>query len=202
MAQKRITLLDKFIPASTEPGYGLNFVLIYEDSETRKWARDIFDRVAKLGGDDNTRATWWRLNELSIPVVLAGAVSTALRADVIVVATRATEGLPLPFYLWTKAWLPHRAKGPGALIALLPREMRKAPKTGRVKEFLRGTAELGRLDFLVEHRELPAESATEDLQNGLLNGNAKINGANGHTRNGRASKSVLPRTGQVNMWRR
>jgi hypothetical protein len=51
--------------------------------------------------------------------VLAGAVSKAMRADVIMVAIRATEGFPLPFYVWVGSWLPHRLRGKGELVALV-----------------------------------------------------------------------------------
>ena len=169
MAQNKIARLEKLVSTTPELGYGLNFVLVYEDNETRKWAREVFERVAKLGGDDSVRATWWKMSEMSAPVVLAGAVSTAMRADVIVIATRASEGLPLPFYFWVKEWLTHRVKGPGALVALLPITEGKAPNPGRVRDYLRGTAALGRLDFLVEERDLPAETSD--------NGGLKVNGS-------------------------
>ena len=56
---------------------------------------------------------------MSDPAVLAGAVSKAMRADVIMVAIRATEGFPLPFYVWVGSWLPHRLRGKGELVALV-----------------------------------------------------------------------------------
>ena len=71
-----------------------------------------------LAGKKSVSTTWWNLNELSQPAVLAGAVSKAMRADVIVVATRATEGFPLPFYIWVSSWLPHYLPGKGTLVAL------------------------------------------------------------------------------------
>src|SRR5262249_34416018 len=106
------------IPANGS-GYSLNIVFLYQDGPTRKWAKEVYERVTHVAGPETARATWWRISDLSEPGVLAGAVSTTMRADVIVVAVRTGEGLPLPFYVWVNAWLPHRAAQTGALVALL-----------------------------------------------------------------------------------
>src|SRR5512135_1759955 len=87
----------------------LNVTVLYEDGPTRSWAGEVCARVAELVGKDALHSTWWRLSDLDEPAVLAGAVSTTLRADVIVIAVRATEGFPLPFYVWVDSWLPYKA---------------------------------------------------------------------------------------------
>jgi len=74
--------------------------------------------VGRLADTHAVRPTWWKLNNLFEPGVLAAAVSTAMRADIIVVAIRAEEGLPLPFYTWVNNWLPHRLQPGGVLVAL------------------------------------------------------------------------------------
>ena len=79
-----------------EVSSGLNLSIVYEDAGSREWASDICRRVGQLVGQEIVRSTWWRLGDLSEPAVLAGAVSTAMRADIIVVALKAAEGLPLP----------------------------------------------------------------------------------------------------------
>jgi hypothetical protein len=96
---------------------------------------------------------------LNQPAVLAGAISTALRADVLMVAIRATEGFPLPFYVWVDSWLPHRSPGKAALVALITLPERPSLPIDRGREYLRAVARQGRLDFLLEERRLPCGSA-------------------------------------------
>src|SRR5258707_1912336 len=93
----------------------LNAVLVYEDAATRQWAREVFERVKREAGHENARATWWKIGDLNEPAVLAGAASMAMRADVVVLAIRRREGMPLPFYVWVNSWLPHRLQRTGPL---------------------------------------------------------------------------------------
>jgi len=143
--------LDSTVIAATQSGAGLSVTLAYQEAESRQWARQIYDRMAKVAGNAGVRATWWKIGELSEPGVLAGAVSTAMRASVVVVSTVEPKGLPLPFYVWVNAWLPHRPANTGTLVALVG----AAPKieSGGVEEYLRAVARQGGLEFLMqEHR--------------------------------------------------
>ena len=139
---------------SAEAKYVLNVVVVYEDSLTRQWAMGVYERVAKVAGHEGVQTTWWQISDLCEPGVLAGAVSTTLRADVVVVAIRAVDGLPLPFYVWVKEWLPHRIPSTGALVALLPAPGKSDSRLGRVGQYLREVAAQGRMDFLSEERGL------------------------------------------------
>ena len=139
--------------------YRSNVMVLYQDPPALTWAREVCDRVKALVGADAIRATWWKLNDLNSPAVLAGAVSTALRADVIVISVHATEALPLPVYVWVESWLPHRPKAAGALMALIAMPPRPAQRFEHVREYLRAVARQGHLDFLVEERKLAAAPA-------------------------------------------
>jgi len=103
VTSESITRLEKLIAISPQGGAPLNVALIYEDAQTREWAHEAYERVAKLAGRQGVRPTWWNLHNLGNPGVLAAAVSTAMRADAIVVAARAGEGMPLAFYAWINA---------------------------------------------------------------------------------------------------
>jgi hypothetical protein len=152
---EQITRLDKLVAHSSAVGYGLTVTIVYEDAATRKWAREVYERAAKLAGTDAMRATWWKITDLSEPGVLAGAVSTAMRSDVILVAGRG-EGLPLPFYVWVNAWLTHRVPRAGAVVALLGTPEEKSSHAGRVTDYLREVARQGKMDFVREWRALLA----------------------------------------------
>ncbi len=148
------TLLDKLATDSLATGYSLNIVVLYEDPETRKWARDVYERAIRIAGQNAVRATWWKLDELGNPAVLAGAVSTAMRADVVVLAARATEALPLSFYVWAENWMSHRLSAGGALIALLSNAASGDKEQARFREYLRSVARHSRMELLLEPREL------------------------------------------------
>lgn len=156
-----VARLDKLVTVSPGSKNALAVSMVYEDDETREWAREAFDRVLKLAGEQTVRPTWWRLSNLSQPGVLAAASSTAMRADVIVVAVRAAEGLPLPFYAWINAWSPNRLQLNGVLVALLGAPQVKNKRSGRVSDFLRTIAKKARLHLLLETRNCttwPSES--------------------------------------------
>jgi len=160
ISSERIAARDDWPLTAPGAGYSLNVVFVYQDSQTRKWAKEVYERVSKLAGSESARATWWRMSDLSEPGVLAGAVSTAMRADVIVVAVRTGEGLPLPFYVWVNSWLPHRGPQTGALVALFGESRNRSPHVDRVREYLQMVARQSKLDFLPETREL-----SEDAEN-------------------------------------
>jgi hypothetical protein len=167
-----ITRLEKLITISPT-GSSLNVALIYEDAQTREWAREAYERVAKLAGTQGVRPTWWNLDNLGEPGVLAAAVSTAMRADVIVLAARAGEGMPLAFYTWINAWLPNRFQSGGLLAALLGKAERSSARPVRVGDYLREVARQGRMNFLLETRKLHVE----------------VNGSNGHAHSNSANGS-------------
>ena len=169
---ERGTSLADLNLSKPEPGYTLNVTLAYQDSQTRAWAREVYEQICKLAGGESVRATWWNIGELGESGVLAGAVSKAIRADAIVLALRADEGLPLPFYVWINSWLPHRALANGALITLLGYSEHPVAHAARVRAYLRAVAKEGRLDLLNQERLLPVEpvrlaEVTEHGRNGF-----------------------------------
>jgi hypothetical protein len=139
---------------SARPTYCLNVLVLYQDTQTRQWAGELCERVAGLISHEAVRTTWWKMDELGEPAVLAGAVSTAMRADIILTAVHAAEGFPLAFYMWVDAWLPHRPRGAGALAALIALPERMTPQLDRPRDYLQALARKGRLDFLIEERKI------------------------------------------------
>lgn len=182
VTSESLTRLEKLIAISPNGGAPLNVALIYDDAQTREWAREAYERVAKLAGKQGVRPTWWNLNDLGDPGVLAGAVSTAMRADAIVVAARAGEGMPLAFYTWINAWLPNRFHS-GVLAALLGKTEHSSARRARVGEYLREVARQGRMHFLLETRELRIEA------NGS-NGHAHASSVNGSASANRTLASI------------
>jgi hypothetical protein len=165
----KLSRLDKVVTVSADTKCALNVTMLYEDDQTREWAREAYNRVLKLAGEQPVRPTWWRLSNLDQPGVLAAASSTAMRADVIVVAVRAAEGLPLAFYAWTNFWSANRQQLNGVLVAMLGTPQIKNQRSGRVGDFLRTVAKQARLHLLIEQRNCsaaPAEQVNGSSQNG------------------------------------
>jgi hypothetical protein len=151
--------LEKLVTGLPTAEYILNVTVVYQDSQSRKWAGEIYQKLESILGAKSVRATWWNLADLMQPGVMAGAVSKAIRADMIVVAVSASEGLPLPFYFWVNAWLPNRITSTGALVGLLGLPVPRTSESGRLRKFLRVVARRTRLDLLVAER--CAVTATE-----------------------------------------
>jgi hypothetical protein len=162
-AMKHIHVLERdaaLVQVTRDPepeDYALNLTVVYHDARTQAWAREAYDRVTKVAGKEWVRATWWKVSDLVEPGVLAGAVSTAMRAQVVVVAIDAAEGLPFPFHVWVDTWLPHRSHSAGCLYALIGRSEPRAAHAERVREYLREVARMGGFEFLLEERRFPAQ---------------------------------------------
>jgi hypothetical protein len=135
--------------------YALKLCVLYQDDQTRRWAHEVHALSRKLVGRNSLSATWWNLQLLSEPAVLAGAVSTAMHSDIIIIAIRTNAELPLAFYYWVDAWLPHRYQEPGALLALLGQSEEPQSKPERIREYLRTLSHRGGLDFMFDERSLP-----------------------------------------------
>ncbi|HZR18960.1 MAG TPA: hypothetical protein VFE51_16855 [Verrucomicrobiae bacterium] len=144
--------LAKLVTSLPTAEYAINVTVVYDQAQTRKWAGEIYQRLEMVLGAKAVRANWWNLTDLGEPGVLAGAVSKAMHADMIVLAVQSSEGLPLPFYFWVNSWLPHRTPGAGALVALLGEESPRNRESGRLRKFLRTVAKRTRMDLLVAER--------------------------------------------------
>jgi hypothetical protein len=176
-----LSRLDKVVIVPPGSGSPVNLVMLYEDDETREWTKQVHEHVLKLSGEQGLRPTWWRLHNLDEPGVLAAAVSTAMRADVVVVAVRAVEGLPLSFYTWASSWTRNRLQLNGALVGLLGTQRNMNGRAARVGDYLRTVARQSGLDFILEER---------CMQNGA-NG-AEVLG-NGESRRNNRARAVAAR---------
>jgi hypothetical protein len=147
-----ILSLEKLVTGLPASEYEMNVTVIYQDSQSNKWAGEVYQKLETLLGARTVRGTWWNIADLVEPGVLAGAVSKAMRSDMIIIAVSASEGLPLPFYYWVNAWLPNRVARAGALVGLLGAPVPHTPESGRLRKYLRTVARRSRMDLLVAER--------------------------------------------------
>ncbi len=178
-AQDPFAQIDKIMRGLLGSGQGPSVTFVYEDNQTHDWAKELHQRMAKIAGSEGVRASWWKIADLSAPGILAGAVSSAVRADIIVVASRG-EGLPLPFYVWVNLWWPHRPESAGTLVALIGEPEPKAPRAGPVGDYLGVVAQQTRMSFLKaergNHRVAQQQTVTATNGHNGFNGKRHLNG--------------------------
>jgi hypothetical protein len=155
---EQFTRLDKFIRQMANTGSGLTATFLYEDDSARKSCRELYEHVT--ASHPNIRPTWWKISDLVAPGVLAGAVSTAIRADIVVVSAGGAEGLPLPFYVWVNSWLTNRVGSVGALVALLGNAAQDGSQAGRVEKFLQAVAQNARMTFFCDRHSFARTNGT------------------------------------------
>jgi hypothetical protein len=153
---ERGTSVDSLARAVSAFGPAVKVAVIHHTENSREWARDIFARIETLGVGEGLQSTWWKMSDLSQPGVLAGAVSKAIHADVILLTIDSTQPLPFAFYVWVESWLPNRLLAPGALVTAIGIGRQLSSLAKKTREYLRTVARQGRLDLLLEERELEA----------------------------------------------
>jgi hypothetical protein len=154
------TALNRLVAGVSGSKRGPRIAFVYQDEQAHAWAREISQTITKLAGEQGVQASWWKIGDLTAPGILAGAVSSALRADVIVVASQG-EGLPLPFYVWVNLWWPNRSEMAGALIAIVGMPERNASRYDKIGEYLRVVAEQARMKFLSIEKPVNASMKKE-----------------------------------------
>ena len=155
LISQTIARLKKLLASLSESDQRLHAMFFYEDTPTQMWATEIFEQAKECVSPTALQATWWKLDDLTQPGVLAGAVSKAMRADIVVVATHASEGLPLPFYFWVNAWLPHHPQRRGVLVGLLGVAEKRNRYAGRLRKYFRVAARHAQLKLLLEECRMP-----------------------------------------------
>ncbi len=162
-----IASLERLVTGLPAAEYAINVTVVYQDLASRKWAGEVYQRLEATLGTKAVRGTWWNLADLAQPGVLAGAVSRAMRSDMIVISAAGSEGVPLPFYYWVNSWLPHRVTGSGALVALLGAPIPRNSEAGRLRRYLRTVARRARMDLLVAERVIDQSAGKVMAKAGL-----------------------------------
>jgi hypothetical protein len=155
------TVTKQGVSASPQPvslaataGRPVSATVVYEDSAGRVWAQEACERILVGPSAERVQSTWWRLEELGEPAVLAAAVSKATSAELIVVAIRATVGFPLPFYVWVGSWVSNRRTKDGKLVALIATPKLPVIERNSTSEYLRVAAQRAGMHLEVTERSV------------------------------------------------
>src|ERR1035441_8827809 len=125
MDMKRATIIDRTAPseqvarAPKESEAALNVVIVYQDSVTRYWAAELWDRMGRLIDSGGICRKSWKIGDLTQSAVFADSVQAAAKANVLIVAVRDAGEFPVTLSVWIDAWVPNRVEpSGGALVAL------------------------------------------------------------------------------------
>ena len=140
--------------------YALKVLVVYEDTVSEVWAAQFCHRATRAIGPEGLNLSLWRMGSLTQPDLLPRAVQAAAQADVLVVALRGADELPLDLCVWIDVWLPRRYRQPGVLVALIDRPEQSCFSFSRTEEYLRAVARKGSLDFMPQERKMPLGSET------------------------------------------
>ena len=122
----------------------LKVAIAYEGAAAAMCARQISERLA---ADLRSECEAWRLESLVHPPLRELAVIAASEADMIIIATRAGEALPVHVKDWIESWLPRRKGGPAALVALFEEGGETLRDSSPLCAYLSRIAERGGMDF-------------------------------------------------------
>lgn len=134
----------------------LKVVVVYQDSLTRAWALDLWDKVNSALKNESVFLQSWRMTDLTHARVLPEAIAAAATADILLVSIRAATELPPALSVWVEGWIPQRGQLAGTLVALLGTSDEPPVEPPPVERYLQAVAQRARLDFMPRQRVLPA----------------------------------------------
>ena len=166
--------LAEAIQSPLENSDQLTVVIAFEDAASRQWALQTYGQIIHQMDESEARVrtVWWKLDALMDAGLARTAAQSAAGADMIVIAAHGDRELPSETKTWIKQWLPHKAYGGSALVALLDGQ-----HYGPAHRFLQTAASRGNMDFLYRPVEivrhslpihvLPAPKTTGDTAFGV-----------------------------------
>src|ERR1041385_2762721 len=138
-----------------------NVIIAYEDFETGKRAKCIYDSlVENLGRDCQFTNQMWKFEVLGIPKLREMAARDAMMADIVLVSYHGMH-LPSEFKAWVELWVTE-PKHPIALVALLDSPETNDPRMAETRAYLADVARRGQMEFFIQPSDSP-QSANEDF---------------------------------------
>jgi hypothetical protein len=129
-----------------EAAFPLNVVILYEDVDTGKSAKEMTDVLMEdLPSECELRCNLWRFDVLSMDPIKEWAAHEAAQAEMVVIAAHGDRPLPPQLEDWAETWLAQRSSRHGALVGLLVRE--PLHTSNAPWHYLRELAGRGNMDF-------------------------------------------------------
>ena len=135
-----------------------NVVIAYEDLESGKRAKKIYDYlVENLGHDCQFTNQMWKFEVLGIPKLREMAARDAMTADIVVISCHGSE-LPPDFRAWVELWVAE-PNHPIALVALFDYE----GQHHEARSYLADVARCGQMEFFAQPDESPDRKDIDDF---------------------------------------
>src|SRR5947208_8848722 len=120
----------------------LNVVIAYEDFETGKHAKGIYDFLLdQLGSEFNFLNQMWKFEVLSIPKLQEMAAKDVVMADIIILSSRGGE-LSVDVKSWIESWITLDGNLM-AMVALFTNRSGDPQETNAAREYLAAVAKRG-----------------------------------------------------------
>ena len=167
----------------------LNVVIAYEDFESGKHAKGVYDfLLEQLGSEFHFLNQMWKFDVLSIPKLKEMAAKDVIMADIIILSSRGGE-LPVDVKSWIESWITLDSNLM-AMVALFTDRSADARETNAAREYLAAAAKHGRLEFFAQPDHWPGRSSDPTSFNRSL--------GSGHTLSalaGAVERETYPRWG-------
>ncbi len=139
-----------------------NVVIAYEDFETGKRAKRIYDYLAEnLGHDCLFGNQMWKFDVLGIPKLREMAAGDAMMADIVIISCHGAE-LPPEFKAWVELWVAEPSHSI-ALVALFDYLETHEPQAKEARAYLADVAQRGQMEFFAQPDELPRPRTEDDF---------------------------------------
>jgi hypothetical protein len=157
--QQVVDDIPSISPLELEGRSSFKAVIAYEDFETGKHAKRVYDFLTQhLGADCEFSSQMWKFDVLSIPKLREIASKDALDADILMISSRGGKDLAGGAKAWIESWL-EKGTCAIALVALFNSELHENQP---IRAYLAEVARRGGLEFFAQPDHWPGNDRPMD----------------------------------------
>jgi hypothetical protein len=132
---------------TSQSRYELKVLVVYEEIYMGLQGKEVFDLIEREAGGGAAQLTVWRFDIIGSPTMARSAARQAAEADVIIVAPRNPDTVPMQVRAWLEHWSAHRQNGHGALVALLDARTAATGRPSQVAMLLQRAAQRASMSY-------------------------------------------------------
>lgn len=139
----------------------LNIITLFEDVETGKRGKQVYDYLeSHLGGDFEFNHQIWKLDVLGTPSLRELAAKDVAGADILIISLRGDHQLLPEVKSWLDVWVGQRGS-PVALVALFDPRFKHSASAMEIRNYLEEISSSGQMDFFCEPKDEKSEEPVE-----------------------------------------
>lgn len=133
-----------------------NVVIVYEDFDAGKHAKETYDFLVKnLGHECRFTNQMWKFDVLGIPKLREMAVKDAVLADIIIISCHGTRDVSSDVKAWINSWI-YEQSNAIALVALFG-DGGGYSDTHQIRPYLADVARRARIEFFAQPKAIPVK---------------------------------------------